>query len=75
MSDAKKKDDEPVKADAKANAEPATLEDRKEAVKAGKDATPVHDVTIPGGKYLVGGRLVNANGEPIKDDGSPVETK
>ena len=70
--DAKKTD---PKAETKANAEPATLDDRKADVKAGKDTTPVHDVTIPGGKYLVNGQLVNANGERIKDDGSPVETK
>lgn len=25
------------------------------------------DKTIPGGRYLVGGRLVNANGDPIKE--------
>lgn len=70
--DAKKAD---PKADSRATTDAAAIDDRKEAVKAGKDTTPVHDVTIPGGKYLVNGQLVNANGEPIKDDGSPVETK
>jgi hypothetical protein len=34
------------------------------------------DHTVPGGRYLIGGVLVNANGEPIKEeteeDGSPV---
>ena len=52
-----------------------TLDDRKAKVQAGESTTPVHDVTIPGGKYLVNGQLVNANGERINDDGSPVEKK
>ena len=30
---------------------------------------PKLDVTIPGGKYLKDGQLVNANGEPIDETG------
>lgn len=62
----KKKDDAPDRADAPAP--------EKAAQTATADPNqPVHDKTIPGGKYLVNGVLVNANGEPINEDGSPVK--
>lgn len=74
MPDDAKKADAKLESKSTVAAEP-TLDDRKAEVLAGQSTTPVHDVTIPGGKYLVGGRLVNANGEPINEDGSPVPKK
>ena len=35
------------------------------------------DITVPGGRYLVNGKLVNANGEPLAEspvsDASPTQ--
>jgi hypothetical protein len=40
-----------------------------EVVNLPKEEKPVQasDKTVPGGRYIVGGVLVNANGDPIKE--------
>lgn len=61
---------EPVKAPVEAAPdEPEMVE--PDEVDAAPEPTPEPDrkldETVPGGRYLVDGKLVDANGEPIKD--------
>lgn len=39
----------------------------REALTAGQDRELPIDEAPPGGRYMVGGVLVDANGEPVKD--------
>jgi len=47
----------------------AQAEQQREAAVQREDPEKRLDETIPGGKFLVGDQLVNAEGQPIDDSG------
>ena len=53
-----------------AQVQPAPLQGVNPANPVVPQPTPDIDKTIPGGRYLVDGKLVDANGQEIKDDKS-----
>jgi len=50
----------------KGKEQPQPTEDTEGTVQQPAPQTRL-DQTVPGGRYLVNGRLVNANGEPLPD--------
>ena len=51
----------------KAQTEPTDEQRAQAAMDAAAEAEENRaDETVPGGRYMVGGQMVNANGEPVK---------